>query len=336
MERYKTRSLDVERTDPETPQVQVAYEVTDSLQVKVAWSRETKLQNLEAGQRGGILTGGNSLNINENLNYAGELGGQGTIAISNANLLPEITNSWNAEVSYYTKSGGKLSVSYYYKDIENLWDEEEVYSSSPEYASILASYGLNPADFPNWRLTSTINSAAKANKKGIEVSVNQNLGFMGRWAAPFDMFATYDHRPNASSDMPEDPPRGYITTIPVRDKYTAGLSYSIARFSLQARATYLESGISRGGTVNYTPPGETTAIRYQMYNMLPSDFRLNLQATYRFSKRYSMFLKADNVLQSQTHRKSSDVMTNVMPEYAHYTNHGRYGVAMVLGVSGSF
>ena len=336
MERYKTRSLNLKRTDPETPQVQVAYEFTDSLQLKLAWSRETKLQNLESGSRGGILTGGNSLNINENLNYAGEFGGQGTVQISNANLQPEITNSWNAEVSYYSKSGGKISVAYFYKDIENLWDEEEVYNNSPEYASILNSYGFTPADFPNWRLVSTINSAAKANRQGVELSVTQNLGFMGRWAAPFDMFFTYSHRPNAEGDMPEDPARGYITKLPSRDKYTAGLSYSIARFSLQARGTYEESGITRAGTVSYTAPGESTASRYQLYNMLPSEFRLNLQADYRLSKRYSVFLKADNVLRSHTYAKVSDVMTGIMPDYAHHTRHGRYGVAIVAGVSAVF
>jgi iron complex outermembrane receptor protein len=335
-ERYKTRTLDLKRTDPETPQVQVAYEITDSLQLKLAWSRETKLQNLESGSRGGILTGGNSLNINENLNYAGELGGQGTIAISNANLQPELTNSWNAEVSYYSKSGGKISVSYFYKDIKNLWDEEEVYNNSPEYASILGAYGLTPADFPNWRLTSTINSAAKAKRTGVELSINQNLGFMGRWAAPFDMFLTYSHRPNAAGDMPTNPARGYLNKMPSMDKYSGGLSYSIARFSLQARATYTESGITRAGTVSYTAPGESTASSYQLYNMIPSELRLNLQADYRFSKRYSVFLKADNVLRSHTYNKISDVVTNILPDYAHHIRHGRYGVAVTAGVSASF
>ena len=333
--RLRHRTLDLKRTDPETPSIQAAYRITDDLQFKLAWSRETKLQNLESGSVGGILASGNSLNINENTIPTGLPGGDGNITISNPNLQPEITNSWNAELTYYSKSGGKISVSYFYKIIKNLWEEEEIFNTSPQYAAILQSFGLNPNDFDNFRLVSTLNGADEAKRTGVEVEITQNLGILGSWARGFDMFATYSHRPNASNTTPTNEPRGYINKLPSRDNYSFGLAYSAPRFSIQARGTYKEGGITRGGTVSYAHPGEP-AYLYQIYNVFQGETRLNLEGSYKISKRYSVFLQGSNVLNSHGYSKTYDKYTGILPDYAHYTGKRHFGVTIVGGVSASF
>jgi iron complex outermembrane receptor protein len=342
--RLRTRDLDLERTDPETPSVQAAYRITNDLQFKLAWSRETKLQNLEAGtsasgasfgNTGGILTGGSSLTINENTVPTGLPGGEGNITISNPNLQPEITNSWNAELTYYSKTGGKISVSYFYKTIKNLWEDEQVFNTSPQYAAILQSFGLNPNDYQDFTLTSVINGAAEAKRTGIEAEITQNLGIIGGWARGFDVFATYSHRPNAASTTPTNAPRGYMNKIPTRDNYSFGVAYSAQRFSIQARGTYKEGGITRGGTIAFARPGEP-AYNYQIYNVFQGETRLNIEGSYKISKRYSVFLQGSNVLNSHGYSKVYDKYTGVMPDYAHYASKRHFGVTIVGGVTASF
>jgi Outer membrane receptor for ferrienterochelin and colicins len=334
-ERLRTRTIDQKRKEPEVPQVQLSYSITDDLTAKLAWSRETKLPNIENGTRGGILTGGNSLNINENLNPDGSLGSGGTITMSNPGLLPEIVNSWNGELAYYTKSGGRVAVSYFYKDIKDLHEEVQVFADSPEYATILQSFGLSPADYANWTLSSTVNSAGTAKAKGIEVDIRQNLGIFGSWARGLDMFLTYSHRSNPASSEPTTPTEGWIAKLPSRDKYTGGLSFSMRRFSIQARGVFEEGGLTRSSAVNFTPTGGT-ARRIQMYNIFEDNLRLKLDANFILSPRYSLFASASDVLNSRTSTRTGDVFTGVMPEYAYYTGHKHKGVNVVVGVRATF
>ncbi len=334
--RLQHRPIDISRREPATPSLQGRFDITDKLQLKLAWSRETRLQNIESSTHGGILTGGSSFNINENLVHSGVPGGQGTITMSNPDLQPEITNSWNAELSYRTSNGGKISVSYFYKITENLWDDTELYDNSPEYAAILRSFGLDPADYVDWRITSTTNSAAEAKRDGIEAEISQNMGFLSRWTRGIDVFATYSHRPNAAADAPENETRGWIAKLPTRDKYTGGISFSTQRFSLQVRGIYTEGGISRQSVVSFVPPGESVAVRHQFYNILPHDLRLNIQAGYKISKRYSVFAQGQNILNGRRFTRRGDVMTGIQPEYASYAGQTYNGVALYMGVRGSF
>lgn len=342
--RASTRQIDRSRKDPHSPQVQVAYDVTKNLKARVAWSRETKLQNIEAAGTGAALAGSTTFQINEADNPVEAPGGYGTIAISNPGLAPEITNSWNLQLTYHTNSGGKVAVSYFRKLKENLWETSVIFDDDPEYASILSSFGIDPALYRYYAMTTTQNTALKAKSKGIEVDINQNLGFLHPWAKAFDMFATYSHRPGSASDQPASPILGWMAKLPTRDKYTGGLSFSAQRFSLQARVIYMEGGISsRNSTVTINPttgePANAAAggVPVQIYNVVHHNLRLNLEANVRLSRRYSAFVQASDVLNGKTYgTRRYDAITGIQAPYSHNNSQSERGIVFNFGVSGSY
>ena len=111
LNRY-TRNIDSSLQQPYTPQLQIAYEITESLRFQASWSKETRLPDLEGSQ--GLIIGGASFQINPADTPTDVPGGDGAITIANVQGRPEINQSYNAKLSYYPKNGsGRDSISYY-------------------------------------------------------------------------------------------------------------------------------------------------------------------------------------------------------------------------------
>lgn len=323
------QDISAKAKDPAVPQVQVAYRITDSLSFKAAWSHAVALPNLEGSA--GVLANNGAFKINEEADPA-TAGRAGVIALSNAGLKPQETTSWDFELGYYFKTGSKISVSYYYKDIKNVWENVTVPSTASDYALLLASVGLNAADFNEWEITSTVNGAARSKNTGYEVDIRQNLGFLGRFGSHFDMFATYSHKDTKKSS--ESSTVYQILATSPDDAYSAGLMFSTERFQLAARGTYVGENFTRAGTVNYIDSlGVTNKI--QTYTYSPETYKINLQADYRLSKTYSLFISGSNVLNAETKKKTIDA-AYITPDYATTNALMRVGVAITAGINAKF
>ncbi len=337
MQRLRARFIDRKRNEVATPQLQAAYKITNDLVLKLAWSHETQLPNIEDGSgAGGIITSGSSFAINTNDVSSGVLGGDGTITLSNPGLKPQITDSYNGELNYYTKKGGNIGVSYYQKISSNLQEQTDLYNTSPEYGAILQSFGLDPNDYDNYKITTFTNNPAKTTKRtGYEIKLSQNLGILGDWASRFDMFVNFTHRNNAPSNSTSTV-LGYIDRLPVADRYAGGLAYSANRFSIRATVTYAPASITRNSTISYTAPGATAAQTYQVYNAIPEDLRLNLQGNVQLTRRYSMFMNVANITNTTSATRVYDTETGINPEYAHVTGRKHFGLTINAGVSAKF
>jgi hypothetical protein len=331
-QRY-TRYVNTSLTQPATPQVQLAYELRDDLRVQVAWSKETRLPDIEGSN--GIIVGGSSFQVNENTTPTSDLGGDGTITISNVRGLPEVNQSYNVKLSYFPKkSGGRYSISYYYKVVDNSWQTLNTFNTDPEYDTLLASMGLTSSEFVNWGINTVTATGIRQIRKGFEIEVTQNFGVLAPWARGIDAFLTYTRRPETANTGGETR-LGWIPQLPVRAKWTGGLSYSARRFSVQARWTFVEAGITYNSAPTVTlPDGTSRVVQYYNLNKIPAE--LNLQANYVLNKNFTLFATANRVLTGKVYGEISDEQTGYQPSYANYRTVQDRGVAIAVGVNATF
>lgn len=328
-----TRSIDASTTQPWTPQIQLAYEVTETIRAQIAWSKETRVPDLE-GTDTSLLVAGANFQIAESALPTTDLGGDGTITLANINGKPEVNESYNAKLSYFPKNGrGKYSISYYYKVVDNSWQTISVFNTDASYGALLGTMGLSPDDYENYRINTVETQPFKQVRKGFEVELSQNMGILGPWANGIDTFVTYTRRP-VTARSPSTA-LGFISLVPVRAKWTGGVSYSNRRFSLQVRGTFTEAGITHQTATNVTLPDGTTA-SVQFYNLNKVPPEVNVQANYVLNKHFTLFATANRILTGRVTSQVADDQTDFMPEWASYRQAVERGVALSAGITASF
>lgn len=329
-----TREIDTSLTQPWMPQVQVAYDVSDSLRLQMAWSKETRLPDLEGSN--GLIVNGANFEVNQASPPTDDLGGEGTIRIANVNGEPEINESYNFKIAYYPKNGlGRYTVSYYYKTVDNAWTTTSIYNTDQGYDELLASMGLSRSSYENYRIDTVLTEGDKQIRKGFEIEINQNMSIIGPWGRSWDMFVTYTRRPVTTQSGVTNR-LGWIPRVPVRAKWSAGLSYSAKRFSAQARMNWVESGINyRGGNTSVDLPDGTRA-NVQFYDLNEFPPEIKLEANYMLSERFTVFAVADKVLTKETYRRTSDSKTGYMPAYASYREYMSRGISFTAGLRARF
>lgn len=325
---YGIKKITAESKDPVIPQVQGSYRITDKLVAKASWSREVALPRLESSV-GGILT--STFNVNEFTDptqVAQNGGAQGQITMSNAGLDPQKTQSYNFELAYYFNKGGKISVSYYYKQIENIWETITVPNSDPNYAILLNSIGLDPALYPNYVVSSTINGSRTAKNTGYEIDVRQNLEFLGRYGRYFNIFANYSHK-----DVKKGNPTNSVAQIladSADDTYNGGIQFATSRLQIAIRGNYIAENLTRT-----TSSISFNGLSLAAYDYTPEEYRINVQLDYNITKRYTFFISANNVLNSDRKVQYVDA-AYITPSYASTRNISTFGVTVTTGINAKF
>ncbi|ATC63704.1 hypothetical protein CMV30_06910 [Nibricoccus aquaticus] len=330
-----TRDINTARTQPFQPQLQVAYNITDSLKLQVAYSKETRMPDLDGTN--GILNGG-SFTISQNADWydgAPDEVLQGRVTVGNSKNQPEVNHSFNGKLAYYAKYG-RYSISYYHKYVEKAWRTEIINNDDSEYGTFMSALGLDPTEYYNYEIQTIASTGEKAIRKGFELEVTQNLGFVGAWASGIDFFASYTRRPTVARTE-NNSIRGYIRQDPVRAKYTGGLSYSRSRFSIQSKFTYVEQDPTQNsGSISANLPDMgTTAFNVATFNPNYNPATVSLQANYILNKYLKFFVSGNRILESKKQVRTIDSI-GVMPEWATYRQFTEQGVQIAAGATLSF
>jgi outer membrane receptor protein involved in Fe transport len=332
------KKLDASRTDPATPSIVLSYKLTDDFDVKASWSHETKQSDLEgtaASDTGGLLSSVTSA--------YDDTTGVTTYTVNNPGLKPEKTNSYNLQLSYYTKTGGSISVSGYYKTISNEWETLTYDLSSDEGRQLADTVGIFPTNGD--LLKTTINGATSSTKRGLEAEIRQNLGVIGEWANGFDAFATYTYKTHGSLSNSVgvlNPQTGRSV-----DKYSAGLSFSTKRFTLQMRGTYATAYYlktsSGTATINLLDATGATVkdangntLKYQIYDYFKPEYRINFDVYYRLTQQISLFASVSDAIRSPITTIRYDVGTNQIPVNYRTAGLTKYGATVTAGVTATF
>ncbi|MBI2510360.1 MAG: TonB-dependent receptor [Opitutae bacterium] len=322
--------------------VNTAYKLTKKIDLKLAYSRSFKLQSLESGAAGGVVSGTNDFSFNEftSTEQQSNNGAIGEIKVANPALKPETAQNWDMEASYFTDNGGKFTVSYYTKSITNQTMNFTTYAGSPAFDAVMNALGLDGSDYSEWRVVTSTNSTTKQKTSGWEFEVRQDLGFVGKWGRRVSGFVSYSMTDFPTPDAPAPytltNPNGTtvvitpsVNTVTLRSNRSggAGLQYAGNRLTVQLRGTYKNDN---------EIGGERLTVNGQIFRKIqPAESRIDLNASYMLSKHYSLFLSGRDIFngeRDQVWRHDG----GQLPDYASLADRRRFGVTWTFGVSGNW
>ncbi len=320
------------------------YRITKKIDVKASYSRAFKLQNLESGAAGGVISGTSNFTVEEYTDSQEQSnnGALGQIQVANPGLKPETVDAVDLEASYFTDNGGKFTVSYWVKDVTDQVMNFVNYSGTPTFDAVLGAIGLDPESFEDWKVVTSTNSLTKQRTSGWEFEVRQDLGFLGNWGRRISGFASFSMNtlgdPQLAAPYVIEAPDGtMITQTPTVATITkranrfggAGLQYAGNRFVAQIRGVYRNE--------NEVP--NSTAILAENNNIIrqmqPAETRIDINLSYLLTKHFSLFLSGRDVFNGERDEVYEDDQ-GLIPKNRNLVSRKKFGASWTAGVSGTW
>jgi iron complex outermembrane recepter protein len=235
---------------------------------------------------------------------------RGTITVRNTALKPWTADNYDLSFEYYTAGGGVFSAGVFLKDIRNFFGTD-VRLATSEY---LAELGLDDR-YVGWNLNTKFNSG-DARITGGEFNFRQSLRRLGKWGSYFTVFA------NATKlKLEGDRQADFTSFIPRTGNW--GASFNFKRVSLVTRWNY------RGLDKRMAMP----AVAPDAFQYIGARTTLDLNGAYQITRNLSVVASANNVFNvPQTLLRYGDVT----PFYAKQNRTSEFGIALALGIKGSF
>ncbi len=317
------------------PMVSGAFDITEQLVFRAAWSRKYAPPAYEGPY--GIL---------RNVTFTQPRDGvPGRINVGNPSLQPWNSDDWDFGLSYYTESGGKYSFNYFTKSISDMHQTITITQDDVRFLQILSDLGFGPdSEYArgDWEVTTVINAPDGGKQYGWEVDFQQDLSILGGWGQYFYLFASYSTKRRSVAETVENADAQFGNNAP--DNFASGgLNFNLRRFSSRVNVTWRNEQIISRGTMprltNPQVPRDTNdsstfdPIPFEAYR--PSEIRLDLNMAYRLTDRLTLDFAARNITDTGRERfiRSLD---GSFPEYAMKGQRSSYGINFTVGLSGRF
>lgn len=333
-------------TDP-APLISSAFELTDKITLRAAWSKTNSQPRIEGAY--GIL---NTYTISDTAT-----GVSGTINLANPDIEPEISTNWDFSASYYTDTGGKITVSYYIKDVANnvvtqIYDFGSL-TSAAEAQALAESFDIAYEDRyyeDEWVIKRGINVSDSVERTvGYELEIQQNLGIFGDWGRNYQFFFTVSDSdttpppPTVLNDGSTTQASSILSTTSSKLAFNSGITANIGRFSAQVSAAWRDEVVERiGETWLYTTPwvrdkneedgldrSQKTYIEYYE----PAKLTVDLTLSYRLTDHYTLNVSGRNITNAES---ESYIRGEYLPDYAHTVERSQYGVMWTIGLTGQY
>lgn len=235
---------------------------------------------------------------------------KGTITVRNTGLQPWTADNYDLSLEYYHSTGGVISGGIFAKEIRNFFGDEVRLATAED----LEVVGLD-SRYVGWNLASKFNSGS-ARIRGGEINVRQSLRMIGTWGRYFAVFGNI-----TKLELEGGQGASFTSFIPK----TANWGFSFSR----QRVTFLAKWNHRGRDRRvpqplYGPDG---------YEFFKARTNLDLNFIYSVSPRISVVANANNVFNvPQTILRYG----SSTPGYARQWRRSEFGVALALGVKGTF
>jgi outer membrane receptor protein involved in Fe transport len=263
-----------------------------------------------------------------------------TIRINNPDLTPWTADSYDFAVTYYTDTGGKISLSYFIKEEKDFYEDVYFVISDENYQTLLPQFGL-PADpvyvDDGWVIQTQRNGEGTGESTGYEIEVSQDLGFLGKWGEAIYMFASY-----TSKSRRQTIPAGGVDPVGTTADQLAsgGVNFRYKRLSARVNATWQSEQITGGQTVNVLidptqPDGDDNYTVISAFRERPALLKVDVNLSYRIGERYSIDLTAKNITNTRTESFFRSV-NGEYPSYAELREQKQFGTSYTIGFSGSF
>jgi TonB-dependent receptor len=236
--------------------------------------------------------------------------GRGTLTIRNPALKPWTADNFDLSAEYYTDNGGLLSAGVFRKDLQNFFGDASRIAT-PE---ILSELGLDQR-YLGWNIVTKFNSG-DARITGGEINLKQNLRMLGKWGAYFTLFAN-----GTKLQLDGNPGASFTSFIPKSGNW--GATFARKRVTFTARWNY--RGLDkRAPQAAYGPNG---------YEYIEGRTVLDVNGSYQLTKRLSLVASATNIFNKPQRFLRYGDQT---PTYARQYAEQEYGIAMAIGLRGSF
>jgi TonB-dependent receptor len=236
--------------------------------------------------------------------------GRGNLTVRNPSLRPWTANNYDLSVEYYTPSGGLFTAGVFRKDLQNFFGSASRIAT-PE---IVDELGLDRS-YVGWNVSTSFNSG-DARITGAELNVKQSLRALGRWGGYFTLFA------NGTKLQLDGAPGAAFTSFIPRSG-NGGFTFARQRLTFTARWNY--RGLDkRAPQAAFNPNG---------YEYIAPRTVLDVNGSWQLSQRLSLVASANNVFNVPMRflRYGDDT-----PSYARRYAEQEYGIALALGLRGSF
>lgn len=287
------------------PNLALRWDITDHLVGRIAYGRTIGRQNFS------------QLIPNANITYSDDQQ-EGSVTVNNIGLDPLDADTLDLSLEYYTESGGVFSVGFFNKELQNyirtigrLVTQEDI-----------DSYGL-PSDTLGFDFT-TQENAGDATVNGVEFNISQKLGFLPAWLGEVSVFGNgtfLDVEGNFGGDTTVSDLAGFV-----KDTWNYGVA--VQKGGLLANLKFTHKGKELIGP--YTSEGASAIGDVNHFNAKLDQLDFDLE--YRFSRRYTVYFSARNMLNNPQNRiyQSKSANLNLISQSE------EYGVQFSLGVKGQF
>ena len=245
------------------PSLNATYNLSANLLLRVAYARTVGRPNVS------FIVPGTTISDPEATSP--------TITVNNTALKPWTANSYDLSLESYFLKGGFGSIGVFQKNIKDFFGSVRT-RATPE---LLELHGLT--DDPAYLAYDIVTQAnsGDARVRGVEFSYRQSLTFLPAWARGFQIFANASKLwldGTRSADFAGFNPRSL----------SGGINFVRPRYSIKVNVT--DQAESRRGlvTASASTPVET-------YDYLAARRQWGVSAEYSLSKRYSVYLSANDI-----------------------------------------
>jgi iron complex outermembrane receptor protein len=303
-------SRPVRSYDDYYPSLNVTYNVTDNLLVRVGYAKTMGRPDYT-----NILPF-TTIDDNENFDFD-PTASPGSLTIRNTGLQPWSADNYDLSLEYYFKKSGYLSAGIFQKEISNFFQSQ----GGTVTAGLAEQLGIGP-EFIGWGVSTLVNGSGTAKIRGYEFSANRQLDFLPSYLRYLSVNtnATKLELSGASAAAFN----GFIDT-------TANLSISWNKAPVRANVNFNYRGRQQRGAQTGAQYGAGNGF----YEYYAPRTNVDVNVEYTLSKRFKFFANARNIFNKpQVLQRYSE--TNPSASYAVNYQQEEFGIQFAVGVKGTF
>ena len=239
------------------------------------------------------------------------------IVVNNAGIKAWSAETTNARFEYYFAGVGQISVGGFRRDITNFFGGT-VFNATPEF---LALYGLDPALYDKFDVTTQYNLPGKVRLTGVDFSYKQALTGLPSWARGVQVFANASAQRVTGDTTATANFAGYIPR-------SGSWGVSLTRPGYNLRINWNYRGRQRRAIV-----ATGASIEPGTYNWGSKRLYLDVSGEYSLTRRLALFTNLRNLNDATEDTEISGPST---PAHAQFRSRLDFGSLWTFGLKGTF
>ncbi|MEQ1730819.1 MAG: TonB-dependent receptor, partial [Vicinamibacterales bacterium] len=306
-------SRPVRSYDDYYPSLNVTYNVTDNLLVRVGYAKTMGRPDYT-----NILPF-TTIDDNENFDIDPAVS-PGTLTTRNTGLKPWSADNYDLSLEYYFKKNGYVSAGIFQKEITDFFQSRT--GTGTVDAALAQQLGVGP-EFIGWAVSTTINGTGTAKIRGYEFSANRQLDFLPGFLRHISI------NTNATKlELTGDSATAFNGFI----KETANFSVSWNKKPIRANVNFNYRGRQQRGAQTGAQYGGAANGFYEYF--APRTF-VDTNIEYTLSKRFKIFANARNIFNKPQVLQRYTETKDQAPYSVNYQQE-EFGIQIAVGLKGTF